>query len=283
MTIKYLQCQIYIFKSRTKSFLTYYVQEIRRHLRQKRPQDTTSYDASLEDEDDETEEGGVLENENEGEEEVDEERGTENSEVPNVIKLQHEEETGVETVTEPKNVEEEGKHVENQTRYSHDRQHHRSHHKGDKHRGKKKTNVHAVTASSTVVTEGSVSQNKPDEKKLDETLFEEHESEGSQNSTFVTTENSRFHHRHYQVSTTYRTNSYRSTNVTTDHSAQVNPTAEVTLDYLEFNNTEGPTTEHSTVLNPVPPKPTSEQRMELPKQTGNNENKVSCLYTLHDI
>jgi hypothetical protein len=180
-------------------------------------------------------------------------------------------------------MEEEGRHVENQTKHSHDRQHHRSHHKGDKHRGKKKTKIHAVTAGSTVVTEESVRQNKPGEK-FDETLFEEYESEGTQNSTLVTTEPSRFHHRHHQVSTTSRPNPYHSANLTTEHSAQVNPTAEVTLDYLDFNNTEEPTTEHAAMLNLTSSKPTSEQRVRLPKPTESNENKVSCfMYSLHEI
>lgn len=251
------------------------LKEIRRHLRQKRPQDTTSYDASVEDEVEDTdeEEGTLEKEEGEGEEEVDEEGGTENSEVTNVIKVQHQQEISVETVTETKNMEEEGRHVQNQTKHSHDRQHHRSHHRGDKHRGKKKTKIHAVTAGSTLVTEESVSQNKPGEK-FDETLFEEYDSEGPQNSTLATTEHSRFHHRHHQVSTTSRPNSYHSTNLTTDQSAQVNPTAEVTLDYLDFNNTEEPTTEHSAVLNLTSSKPTSEQRVRLPKPTESNDNKL---------
>ena len=274
-----------MFKFWTKSFLTYCIQEIRRHLRQKRPQDTTSYDASLEDEDEETdEEEGILEKEeDEGDEEVDEERGTENSEVTDAIKLHHRQEIGVETLTETKNVEEEGRHVENQTKHTHDRQHHRLHHKEDKHRGKKKTKVHAITVGSTVVTEESVRHNKPGEK-FDETLFEGYDTEVPQNSTLVTTEHSRFHHRHHQVSTTSRPNTYHSTNLTTDHSYLVNPRVEVTLDYLDFNGTEEPSTERSAVLNLTLSKPISEQRVKLSKPTDSNENKVSCLiYLLHEI
>ena len=179
-------------------------------------------------------------------------------------------------------MEEEGGHVENQTKHTHDRQHHRMHHKGDKHRGKKKTKVHAVTAGSTVVTEESVMQNKPGEK-FDDTLFEEYDTEAPQNSTLVTTEHSRFHHRHQQFSTTSRPNAYHSTNLTTDHSSLVNPTFEVTLGYLDFNSTEEPTTERSAVLN-LTSKPISQQRSKLSKPTDSNENKVSCLiYLLHEI
>lgn len=247
--------------------MTYSIQEIRRHLRQKRPQDTTSYDASLEEEDEETDE------EDEGEDEVDEERETENSEVTDVIKVQHRQVIGVETVTETKNMEEEGRHVENHTKHTHDRQHHRNHHKGDKHRGKKKTKVHAVTAGSTVVTEESVRQNTSE--KFDETLLQEYDTEAPQNSTLVTTEHPRFHHRHHQVSTTSRPKVYHSTNMTTDHSSLVNSRVEVTLDYLDFNNTDDPTTEHSAVLNVTLSKPISEQRVKLPKPTDSSENKVS--------
>jgi len=227
------------------------------------------------------EEEGILEKEDEGEEEVDEERGTETSEVTDATKVQHRQEIGVETPTETKNMEEEGRHVENQTKHTHDRQHHRIHHKGDKHRGKKKTKVHAVTAGSTVVTEESVRQNKPGEK-FDETLFAEYDTEAPQNSTLVTTEHSRFHHRHHQVSTTSRPNAYHSTNLTTDHSYLVNPTVEVTLDYLDFNSTEEPSTERSAVLNRTISKPISEQRVKLSRPTDSNENKVSCFtYLLH--
>jgi hypothetical protein len=64
----------------------------------------------------------------------------------------------------------------------------------------------------------------------------------------------------------------------------VNPTAEVTLDYLDFNNTEEPTREHSAVLNLTSSKPTSEQRVRLPKPTESNDNKVRCfIYSLHEI
>jgi extracellular sulfatase Sulf len=249
------------------------LKEIRRHLRQKRPQDTTSYDASHEDEETDEEEGVLEKEEDEGEEEENEERGTENSEVTDAIKVQHQQEIGVETLTETKDMEEEGRHVENQTKHTHDRQHHRIHHKGDKHRGKNKTKVHAVTAGSTVVTEESVMQNKPGEK-FDETLFEEYDTEAPQNSSLVTTEHSRFHHRHHQVSTTSRPNAYHSTNLTTDHSPLVNPTFEVTLGYLDFNSTEEPTTERSAVLNLTLSKPISQQRIKLSKPTDSNENKL---------
>jgi len=133
------------------------------------------------------------------------------------------------------------------------------------------------------VTEESVMQNKPGEK-FDGTLFEEYDTEAPQNSTLVTTEHSRFHHRHHQVSTTSRPNAHHSTNLTTDHSSLVNPTFEVTLGYLDFNSTEEPTTERSAVLNLTLSKPISQQRIRLSKPTDSNENKVRCfIYLLHEI
>jgi hypothetical protein len=124
------------------------------------------------------------------------------------------------------------------------------------------------------VTEESVRQNTPSEK-FDETLLQEYDTEAPQNSTLVTTEHPRFHHRHHQVSTTSRPKVYHSTNMATDHSSLVNPRAEVTLDYLDFNNTEDPTTEHSAVLNVTLSKTISEHRVKIPKPTDSSENKVS--------
>jgi hypothetical protein len=272
----------FLFKFQTKSFITCYVQEIRRHLRQKRPQDTTSYDVSLEDADEDDDTDGVDEEGGGGEEEEEEEEGEglreevnvvdedgiiENSEVTSIRKVQHGQEIGVETVTESKNMEEEVKQIENQTKHLHDHQRHRNHLKGEHHSGKKKAREHAVTI---VSTEESVRQNRPGEKK-----FDDYDSEGSQVSTLVTTENSRFHHRHHHFSPTSVPHINYPANLTTDQPAHVDSAIEVTLDYLDFNVTEGPTTENSVILNLTASKPTSQQRVKLPKPTASNENKVS--------
>ncbi|KDR17169.1 Extracellular sulfatase SULF-1-like protein, partial [Zootermopsis nevadensis] len=140
------------------------LKEIRRHLRQKRPLDTTSYDASLEDADEDGNDGTeeLLEEEKEEEKEeevdVDDKEGIENSNITNIRKVQHNQEIGVETVTETKNIEEEMRHFENQTKHSQD-QHNRNDHKGNHHRGKKKAKEHATV---TVSTEENVTQNTPE-------------------------------------------------------------------------------------------------------------------------
>jgi hypothetical protein len=254
-----------------------YIQEIRRHLRQKRPQDTTSYDASLEDEDDNDGVEEILEVEEEGEE-VDGEGGTESYDVTNIRKVHFGQERGAERVTESKNIEKEGRRVGNQTKHSHDHQHNRNNHKGDQHRGTKKPKVHSTTTISTVAREDSIRQDKTDEKKFDETLFEEYDSEGSQGGSLVTTEHSRFYHRHHHFSPNSGPPFFHSTNLTTDPSAHVDSEVEVTLDYLDFNITEGPSTEYAVLLNSTTSKPTSQQRVKLSKQTATSENKVSCFF-----
>ncbi|XP_021924162.1 extracellular sulfatase SULF-1 homolog isoform X2 [Zootermopsis nevadensis] len=254
------------------------LKEIRRHLRQKRPLDTTSYDASLEDADEDGNDGTeeLLEEEKEEEKEeevdVDDKEGIENSNITNIRKVQHNQEIGVETVTETKNIEEEMRHFENQTKHSQD-QHNRNDHKGNHHRGKKKAKEHATV---TVSTEENVTQNTPGEKKFDETLFDEYDTEGSQVSTLVTTEHSRFHHRHHHFSPTSRPDISHPTNLTTDQSVNVDSAIEVTLGYLDLNIHEGPTTESSVMLN-LTSKPISQHRVKLPKPTANNENKLGGL------
>jgi hypothetical protein len=265
-----------IFKFQAKSFKTFCLQEIRRHLRQKRPQDTTSYDASLEDDDNSDGVEEILE----GKEEADGEGGTGSYDVANISKVQSGQESGFETITETKNIEKEGRHVGNQTKHSHDHQHNRNHYKGDQQRGTKKPKLPAATTStmSTVTKEDSVRQDKTHEKKFDETLFEEYDSEGSQGGSLVTTENSRFHHRHHHYSPNSGPPFLHSINATTDPSAHVDSAVEVTLDYLDFNITEGPSTEYSVLLNSTTSNQTSQQRVKLSKPTASNENKVSCFF-----
>lgn len=190
--------------------------------------------------------------------------------------MQSGQERGVERVTESKNIEKEGRPVGNQTKHSHDHQHNRNHYKGDQYRGTKKPKVHAETTILTVAREDSVGRDKTNEKKFDETLFEEYDSEGSQDGSLVTTENSRFHHRHHHFSSNSGPPFFHSTNVTTDPSTHVDSAVEVTLDYLDFNITEGPTTEYSLPLNSTTSKPTSQQRVKFSKPAATNENKVSC-------
>jgi len=210
------------------------------------------------------------------EKEEEEEEGRENSEVTNIKRVQHGQEIGVKTVTETKNIDK-VRHVENQTKHSHGHQHHQNH-KGDQQRGKKKAKELAAT---TVATEESVGQNKPGEKKFDKTLFEEHDSESSHGNTLVTTEHSRFHHQRHHISPTSGPHFYIP-NLTTDQPAHVDSTVEVTLDSLDFNFTEGPSTEYSAVLNPSTSKPTSQQKVKLPKVTASSEKKVRCfLYILY--
>lgn len=251
------------------------LQEIRRHLRQKRPQDTTSYDASLEetDDDDNTEredgevtDGGIDVEEEEGEEE-DEEEDVDEGGIENyeglIIK---EEEAEVETATESKIAQEEVRQVENQTRRPHDYLHHRTHHRGNQHKGRKRVKEDPVT------TEESIRHSKPVESKFDESLFEEYDSETSVANRLVTTERSTYHHRHHHSSPTSRPQFYQPFNLTTAQPAHVDAPVEVTLDYLDFNITEGPTTESSAVLSPV--KPSTQPRVKLPKPTSASENKV---------
>jgi hypothetical protein len=285
----YLHVEIYkkilitkknLLKFRAKSSKTCCVQEIRRHLRQKRPQDTTSYDASLEDEDNSDGVEEILQEvEEEGEEGLYGEAGTESYNVTNIRKVQSGQERGVEMVTESRSIEKEGRLVGNQTKHSHDHQHNRNHYKGDQYRGTKKPKVHAATTISTLAREDSVRQDKTEEK-FDETLFEEYDSEGSQGGSLVTTENSRFHHRHRHFSSNSGPPFFPSTNMTTDSLARVDSAVEVTLDYLDFNITEGPTTEYSVPLNSTTLKPTSHQRVKFSKPTPINENKVSCFFCM---
>ncbi|KAJ4428166.1 hypothetical protein ANN_24181, partial [Periplaneta americana] len=251
------------------------LKEIRRHLRQKRPQDTTSYDASLEetDDDDNTEredgevtDGGIDVEEEEGEEE-DEEEDVDEGGIENyeglIIK---EEEAEVETATESKIAQEEVRQVENQTRRPHDYLHHRTHHRGNQHKGRKRVKEDPVT------TEESIRHSKPVESKFDESLFEEYDSETSVANRLVTTERSTYHHRHHHSLPTSRPQFYQPFNLTTAQPAHVDAPVEVTLDYLDFNITEGPTTESSAVLSPV--KPSTQPRVKLPKPTSASENKV---------
>ncbi|PNF30580.1 Extracellular sulfatase SULF-1-like protein [Cryptotermes secundus] len=250
------------------------LKEIRRHLRQKRPQDTTSYDASLEDEDNNDGVEEILqEEEEEGEEGVYGEAETESHNVTNIRKVQSGQERGVETVTESKNIGKEGRRVGNQTKNSHDRQHNRNHYKGDQYKGTKKPKVYAATTILTVAREDSVRQDKTNEK-FDETLFEEYDSENSQGGSLVTTENSRFHHRHHHLSSNSGPPFFHSTNMTTDPSAHVDSAIEVTLGFLDFNITEGPTTEYSVPLNSTTSKPTSEQRVKFSEPAATNGNKL---------
>jgi hypothetical protein len=264
----------YIFKFQVKSFKTFCLQEIRRHLRQKRPQDITSYDASLEDDDNSDGVEEILE----GGEEADGEGGTGDYGVANVSKAQSGQESSIETITENTNIEKEGRHVENQTKHSHDHQHNRNHYKGDQHRGSKKPKSPVVTTMSTVTGEDSVRQDKTHEKKFDETLFEEYDSEGSQGSSLVTTEHSRLHHRHHHYSPNSGLPFPHSINTTTDPSAHVDSAVEVTLDYLDLNFTEGPSTEYSVLPNSTTSNSTSQQRVKLSKPTASNENKVSFFF-----
>jgi hypothetical protein len=253
------------------------VQEIRRHLRQKRPQDTASYDASLEDEDNNDGAEEILAGE-----EVNGEGGARNYSVANISKEQSGQERGIETVTESKNDEKEGRSAGNQTKHTYVHQHNRNNSKGDQHRGTKKPKLPAATTISTVTKQGSIRQEKTDEKKFDETLFEEYDSESSRGGSLVTTEHSRFHHRHHHYSPNSELTSFHSTNVTTDPSAHLDSVVEVTLDYLDFNITEGPSTEYSVLLNSTSSNPTSQQRVKPSKPTASNENKVSFFF-LHKV
>ncbi|PSN47730.1 hypothetical protein C0J52_04607 [Blattella germanica] len=252
------------------------LKEIRRHLRQKRPHDVTSYDASHEEteeddnnneevdttvgaeveeeEEDEDEEEGEVEEEEEEEEEDEVLDIYEESVVPKV-----DPDVGMRIVTES-TTESEIRHTENQTRHSHDH-HHRTHNKGNHHKGKKRKE-HPVTSGPK--------DDEREERKFDESLFEDYDSEGK------TTEHSPSHHRHHHSSP--RPPFYHPVNLTTAQPGYVDSALEVTLDYLDFNYTEGPTTESSLMLNNFTTSRVNPQsKVKLPKPTGTNENKENLL------
>ena len=102
------------------------------------------------------------------------------------------------------------------------------------------------------------------ERKFDESLFEDYDSESKHSNQ---------HHRHHHTSP--RPPLYQPVNLTTAQPGYADPALEVTLDYLDFNFTEGPSTESSLYF--TSSKFTPPTRVKLPKPTPTSENKVCTI------